>query len=87
MTGVTIKAPKVQSDEGSDRAVVVKTIQISEDKNSLAFTYRKDRTGAIRCTGFDVKVYGEQSGVIKSKADQLIIAGIERLNNPIPKGE
>ena len=49
--------------------------------------YRRDKDGNIICTGFDVKVYGDTTTKIKSKNDSLIRIGIERMNNPMMKGD
>lgn len=67
--------------------IVIKSIAITEDKNSITYTYRKNKDGVIECTGFDVKVYGEQTNIIQSKADQLIIKGINRMNNPFVRDQ
>ena len=82
----TIKKPNIEFIE-KDKAIVVKKINIDEQKNSLTYTYRKDKENNVMVTGFDVKVYGDSSNKISNQADQLIIKGLERMQNPFPKGD
>jgi hypothetical protein len=77
--------PEFVSQE--NKPIIIKKVSVDENKLGMAYTYRKDKAGNIRVAEFTVKVSGEETGIIKSKADQLIKIGINRMNNPVPKEE
>src|SRR3990172_5226252 len=81
----TIKEPLTEISHGRINEITIKQIVIDESNNSLNMTYRRDKEGNIICTGFDVKVFGKTNGSIKSKTDQLIMAGFKSINQTFPK--
>lgn len=84
---VEIQQKETHIEEGKANTIVIKNISIDNDKNSITFTYRKDKDGAISVSGFDVKVYGDSANIIKSRADQLIKVGLDRMQSPYIKDE
>ncbi len=84
---VELKQKKVEFHEGNQKEIIIKQIVIDESKSSMKMMYRRDKEGNIICTGFDVKAYGDGTTRIKSKNDSLIRTGIERMNNPMMKGD
>ena len=81
----TINQPNDEISHGRINEITIKQIVIDESNNSLNMTYRRDKEGNIICTGFDVKVFGKTNGSIKSKTDQLIMAGLKRMTQPFPE--
>lgn len=84
---VEIKVPTTEFYHEKNQPIVIRTIAIDFEKNSITYTYRKDKDGSLAVTGFDVKVYGDSPSIMQSKADQLIRLGVKRMQNPIPKQE
>ncbi len=84
---VQVKNKQIEIHEGRRNEVIIKQLIIDESKSSIKMTYRKDSEGNTIVTGFNVKTYGETTRKIKSKNDSLIRYGIERMNNPMMKGD
>ena len=82
-----VKTKTTEFHEGRKNEITIKQIVIDESKSSMKMMYRRDKEGNIICTGFDVKAYGDTTARIKSKNDSLIRTGIERMNNPMMKGD